>query len=259
MENFVVHPFNAGFFLLLAIAACPNMLAFFILRKKSYSAKYAAAVKLYCALAIFLIGYKLLLPLDAGYMQRCNEYRGGFTYLNELPLNPCNIAVLLFPVALLRKNNTLIATCFFESLAGSLLAITTPIYGFDGYPVFSIHVFGYYVSHMALLLTTVLLAVFGIYKPKLADMKKVMLTLFILACAVFLIDLGMRVTGICETANYFFLFSHDENVLLKFFYELVPVPFVFTMIPGTIGSLILIPLIILIYNGCLALHRKITK
>ena len=248
MDNFLIHPFNAGFFFLLAVSAIPVAVGIIFFRHRDEGEKQKYVVTLYIALAIFFILYKSLLPLDKGYMIVCDQFYGGFTYLNELPLNPCNITLMIMPFALIRKNRKLIAMCFFESLLGAFLAFIMPISGFDGYPVFSIHIFGYYITHMTLFFAAFLLPVFGIYRPSCSDTKGVLSMMLLMACGVFVIDILLRMSGLCEAANYFFLFYHDGNALLKLVYDLIPIPFVYIVLIGCIVTVAVIPLITFLFG-----------
>lgn len=248
MNDFLLHPFNAGFFFLLAVSAIPVAAGIVSFRHRGEDEKRKYAVTLYVVLLVFFVLYKLCLPLDKEYMLVCDQYYGGFTYLNELPLNPCNITLVVMPFALIRKNRNLMALCFYESLLGALLAFILPISGFDGYPVFSIHIFGYYVTHMTLFLAAFLLPVFGLYRPSSSDTKGVLLTMLPLTVGVFVIDILLRVSRLCEAANYFFLFYHDGNAILKFVYDLIPIPFVYVALIGSIVIVVMVPLVAFLFG-----------
>lgn len=242
----------------MGISLIPTLIGIIFFRNKSENEKTKYVLWLFLILAVFFCTYKLLMPLDKEYLDIYDKYYGGFTYLNELPLNPCNITLLLFPFAIVKKNNTLLAACFYEAMLGALLAVVTPIFGFDGSPVFSVHILGYYITHMTLFFSTFLIYSFGIYVPKYKDTGKAIFAMFLISCGVFVIDIFLRTSGLCKNANYFFLFSHDGNAILKFVYDLIPIPFVFTVLTGLVIMAILIPIIVTLFNGWTALKNKFT-
>lgn len=183
----------------------------------------------YGLIFVVFIFYKALLPLDKVYMEIYRDHYGYFSYLNELPFNPCNIALILIQLSLWTKKRPLFTACFMISTFGPLLAILMPSVGFSGYGLISIHMLGYYITHFAILMIPVLLFGLGIYRPEYSDTPRFAITFIIMTFCVFLIDLFLHKSGLCDIANYFYCMNNDGNPVLVLLWNLIPIPFVYLL------------------------------
>ncbi len=241
MNGWIFSPFNAlylavfgGFLLLLVLAGL-------LLRGKSEGTK---STVLLAACLVTLIGfvlYKVFMARDADYAVLTAEM-GGFNWWGELPLQLCNINMLMIPFAVLKKNRPVMSFCFFVAPLGALMALIMPANGFDGYPLLLPRMLGYYGTHFMILIEGLALAVFGLYRPRLRDFPGTILTILIVAFAAFLINLLLRWTGLHPKANYFYSVETEGNFLLEIFHRWIPAPFLY-LIPSYV---ILLPYMLLV-------------
>jgi uncharacterized membrane protein YwaF len=224
----ILRPFNAVFcgvfaaFILLLIAAS------LIVRRKSDGTKKAVIVT---ACALTLIGffvYKYFLSIDAEF-DRLTASMGGFNWWGDLPLQLCNINMLLIPVAVLTGKRPLLSFCFFVGPLGALMAVVMPGMGFDGYSLLLPRMLGYFGTHFMIFIEGLAIVTFGLYRPQWRDIPLTMLALFVIALLVFGINMLLRATHLHPQANYFFSVETEGNPLLELFYSWLPWPFLFLL------------------------------
>ena len=185
---------------------------------------------IYLGVFIFFCAYKLLLPLDKSYMDLYPKLYGEFSYLNEIPFNACNISIWMTCIAMKTNNKGLKGFCFFISCLGPLFALLLPIEGFQGESLLTIHVFGYYVSHFAALMIPVILILSRVYVPTFKAIPSAVLTTLVVDVCVFVLDTILRVTNLNPVANFMFCYYHDDNPILKLFYNwLNGIPLIYTL------------------------------
>ena len=240
-ELWIMRPFGglflavfAGFILLLVLASL-------LLRGKSEQTKKTVLVS---ACALTLLGfflYKYALCVDRDY-SRITAAMGGFNWWGELPLQLCNINMLLIPAAVLRKNRPLMCFGFFVGPLGALMALVMPANGFDGYSLLLPRMLGYYGTHFMIVIEGLALVTFGLLRPRLKDLPRTALTVLLIAFTIFLINLLLRRSGLHPKANYFYSVETEGNFLLEIFHRWIPVPFLY-LLPS---FLILIPYMLLI-------------
>jgi uncharacterized membrane protein YwaF len=234
-------PFNAlylgvfAFFILLLTAAS------LLLRHKSERTKVTVLVT---ACAVTLLGfilYKYALWADKDY-SGITAAMGGFNWWGELPLQLCNINMLLIPFGVLKKNRPLMCFGFFLGPLGALMALLMPANGFDGYSLLLPRMIGYYGTHFMIVVEGLALVTFGLFRPRLRDLPKAALTVLLIALVIFGINMLLRVTGLHPKANYFYSVETEGNFLLEIFHSWIPVPFLYVL-PS---FLILIPYMLLV-------------
>lgn len=229
MSDFwILRPFGPLFFVTLAVFLLILIAASLLVRGKSERTK---ALVISVACWVTLVGfffYKYALSVDAEFNVATQDM-GGFNWWGELPLQLCNINLLLIPIAALTGKRPLLSFCFFVGPLGALMALVMPSAGFAGYSVFLPRMLGYYGTHFVVLIAALALGTFGLYRPKLRDLPPMVLTLFVIALAVFGFDMLLRVTGLHPKANYFFAVETEGNPLLELFYRWIPVPFLFLL------------------------------
>ena len=241
MDGWIFHPFNAlytavfGAFILLLV------LLSLILRGKSEKAKASVLLALCFITLVGFVLYKAFMSRDGSYAALTAEM-GGFNWWGELPLQLCNINMLLIPLAVLKKNRAMMSFCFFVGPLGALMALVMPGNGFDGYSLLLPRMLGYYGTHFMILVEGLALATFGLYRPRFRDFPGALLTILLVALAAFLINLLLRWTGLHPKANYFYSVETEGNILLEIFHRLIPVPFLY-LIPSYV---ILLPYMFLV-------------
>ena len=247
----IMHPFNSVFFACFALFLLLLALAGVILRGKSERAKKTVLV---AACILTLIGffvYKYFLSIDAEFNE-ATAAMGGFNWWGELPLQLCNINMILIPIAVLTNRRPLMSFCFFVGPLGALMALVMPGTGFDGYPILLPRMLGYYGTHFMVIIDALALAVFGLYRPRFRDLPGTIAALLAVSLAVFGVNVLLRAAGLHPKANYFFSMETEGNPVLELFYRFVPYPYLYEL-PS---FLILIPYMLLVTAGFALADRK---
>ena len=229
MSDFwIMRPFSPLFFLLFALFLLLLIVSSLLLRKKSERTR---ALVLACSCWVTLLGfiaYKFALSVDAEFNE-LTAVMGGFNWWGELPLQLCNINMLLIPIAVLKRWRPLLAFCFFIAPLGALMALVMPGIGFEAYPIYLPRMLGYFGTHFMIFIEGLAIVTFGLYRPQWRDIPLTMLALFVIALVVFGINMLLRATGLHPKANYFFSVETEGNPLLELFYSWLPWPFLFLL------------------------------
>ena len=253
-DFWIVKPLNPLFLAVFAAFLLLLVLASVLLRGRSERTR---SLVLIAACVVTLIGfviYKYYLSLDSDYNVITAEM-GGFNWWGELPLQLCNINMIIIPIAVLKKSRPLMCFGFFIGPLGALMALLMPGNGFDGYSLLLPRMLGYYGTHFMIVIEGLALASFGLYRPRFRDLPKAALAVLGIAFAVFLFNLLLRRTGLHPKANYFFSVETEGNFLLELFHSWLPFPFLY-LIPS---FLILIPYMLLVTTPFELADRRAQK
>ena len=237
----VMTPFNALYCITFACFLLLLAAASLLLRGKSEKTKQTVLVT---ACAVTFVGfflYKYALWADEDY-SRITAAMGGFNWWGELPLHLCNINMILIPIAVLKKSRPLLCFGFFLAPLGALMALLMPANGFDGYSLLLPRMLGYYGIHFMIVVEGLAIVTFGLFRPRPGDLPKALLTILLVALAVFGVNLLLRATGLHPKANYFYSVETEGNFLLEIFHRWIPVPFLY-LLPS---FLILVPYMLVI-------------
>ena len=240
-EGWIIRPLNTLFLLVFGLFLFLLVLASLLLRGKSEKTKSAVLVTACILTLIGFVFYKAFLSRDVSFNE-ITANMGGFNWWGELPLQLCNINMLLIPVAVLKKNRAMMSFCFFVGPLGALMALLMPGNGFDGYSLLLPRMLGYYGTHFMVFIEGLALVAFGLYRPRLRDLPRAVLTILLISFVIFLVNLLLRWSGLHPRANYFFSVETEGNFLLEMFHRLLPFPYLY-LIP-CLG--ILIPYMLLI-------------
>ena len=244
MDDFLImRPFGPLFFTVFAVFLLILIVASRLLRNKSEKTK-ALVIAVSCWITLLgFAAYKYALSVDAEY-NIITADMGGFNWWGELPIQLCNINLLLIPIAVLTRRRPLLGFCFFVGPIGALMALVLPGNGFDGYSILLPRMLGYYGTHFVIVIAALAIGTFGLYRPRMRDLPMIVLTIVIIAFAVFCVNLLLRRTGLHPRANYFFSVETEGNPLLELFYHLIPLPFLY-LLPSII--------ILTVYAGMITL------
>ena len=223
----IMRPFNGVFFGVLALFILVLVLASLGLRKKDIELKKKVLVIASLATLVFFVIYKFILSIDPEFNE-LRAYMGGFNWWGELPLQLCNINMIMIPIAVLLDKRELQAFCFFVGPLGALMALTMPGPEFCDASILLPRMIGYYGTHFLIVIEGLAIVTFGLYRPKFRDIPKTVLTIIIISFAVI-----MRWTGLYDKANYFFSVETEGNVILEIFHKWLPYPFLY-LLPCTI-------------------------
>ena len=240
-DFWIMRPFNTLFFVCFGAFLLLLAASSLLLRGKSEKTRRIVLVSACCVTLIGYFIYKYLLSLDADY-DLITANMGGFNWWGELPLQLCNINMILIPVAVMKKSRPLMCFGFFLAPLGALMALLMPGNGFDGYSLLLPRMLGYYGTHFMIVIEGLALVTFGFFRPRFRDLPRAILTGLLVAFCIFLINLLLRWSGLHPKANYFFSVETEGNFLLDIFYGWIPVPFLY-LLPA---SGILIPYMLLV-------------
>ena len=233
-ESFwIMRTFNPLFFTCFAFFIALLVIASLILKKRSEKTR---RIVLIVACLVTFVGffiYKYYLSIDTEYDKLVIETRGGFTWWAELPLQLCNINMILIPIAVAFDLRPVKSFSFFMAPLGALMALLSPAVGFNGYSIWLPRMLGFYGTHFMIIIEGLALATFGFYRPKFKDFPKTILTIVILLLVITGINLLLIKTGLYDRANYFFTMEHEGISILKLFWSWIPVPVLY-LLPGAV-------------------------
>ncbi len=228
MDSWIMRPFNALYIAVFAASIAVLVVASLILRNKSEALRRRVII---IASLITLAGffvYKGFLSVDRDF-DRITAQMGGFNWWGELPLQLCNINMILIPIAVHWNKRALMSFCFFVGVLGATMALAMPGNGFSGYSLLLPRMLGYYGTHFAIVVEALALVTFGLYKPKFRDLPMATLMLVLIALAACGISLLLRVTGLHPKANYFYSVETEGNALLELFHKYLPGPYLYLL------------------------------
>ena len=227
-DFWIMRPLNPLFLAVFAAFLLLLVLASVLLRGKSVKTRGAVLIAACVVTLIGFVFYKYYLSLDSEY-NAITAGMGGFNWWGELPLQLCNINMIIIPIAVLKKNRSLMCFGFFLGPLGALMALLMPGNGFDGYSLLLPRMLGYYGTHFMVVIEGLALASFGLFRPKFRDLPKAALAVLVIAFVIFLLNLLLRWTGLHPKANYFFSVETEGNFLLELFHSWLPFPFLYLL------------------------------
>jgi uncharacterized membrane protein YwaF len=225
-DFWIVRPFNGVFLLMFAFFLLLLVVSSILLRNKSEKLRQTVLVSACIVTMIGFFIYKYCLSLDEEF-NVITASTGGFNWWGELPLQMCNINMILIPIAVLKKSKPLMSFCFFVGPLGAMMALAMPGTGFDGYPLYLPRMLGYYGTHFMIVIEGLAIVTYGFYRPAFRDLLPTILTTFVISFCVFLFNMLLRWTQLHPNANYFFSVETEGNPLLELFYSWIPVIFLY--------------------------------
>ena len=224
-EKWLLKPFNPLFWYLLALFVGILVAASAVLRNQSVMTRKVVLSGACIFTFVWYFLYKHFLSIDKPYSAiREAKELGGFNWWGELPLQLCNINMILIPIAILTDCRPLESFCFFTAPLGAFLALAMPGEGFDHYSLLLPRMMGFFGTHFMIFIEGLAIVAFGLYKPKFSDIPFTTLTTLILTFVITVINVIMRRTGVNPNANYFYTIDTEGNYFLELFYKWLPVP-----------------------------------
>ena len=224
----IMKPFSPIFFLIFGFFIALLYIATKVMRQRKEEEKRRfIAISCLITLMLFFV-YKYNLSLDPEY-NIAMEPMGGFNWWGELPLHLCNINLILMIVATWFNKRTLMSFCFFVAPLAALMALLMPSYGFEEYSILIPRIMFYYGIHFAIIVEALSIATLGLYRPEFKDLPHTISVALVLAFAVFVFNMLLRITGIYDRANYFFCVETEGNPILDIFYSFLPYPFLYIL------------------------------
>ncbi len=225
-DFWIVRPFNPVFMLMFAFFLTLLIVSSILLKDKSEKLRQTVLVT---ACVVTLIGffvYKYYLSIDKAFNE-ITASTGGFNWWGELPLQMCNINMILIPIAVMKKNRPLMSFCFFVGPLGAMMALAMPVAGFDGYSLLLPRMLGFYGTHFMIVIEGLAIVTYGFYRPVFRDLPRTILVTFVISFCIFMINMLLRWTQLHPNANYFFSVETEGNALLEIFYKWIPIAFLY--------------------------------
>ena len=110
-DRLIMEPFNGVFWCVFAIFTGIFTTCTMILRNKPEKVKEKAFLAICLVVFIMFFVYKYFLSIDEEY-DVITSNMGGFNWWGELPLQLCNINMILIPVGIITQNRALLSFCF---------------------------------------------------------------------------------------------------------------------------------------------------
>ena len=223
-----MRPFNALFCIIFALFLLLLILSSLVLKNKSETVRRRALIAASLLTLAGFIAYKVFLSMDAEF-SRITADMGGFNWWGELPLQLCNINMVLLPVAVWKDKRPLLSFCFFLGPLGALMALVMPGNGFAGYSLLLPRMLGYYGTHFMIVIEGLALVSFGLFRPRFRDLPMTAVTALGISLVIFALDMLLRASALHPKANYFFAVETEGNFLLEIFYRWLPHPWLYLL------------------------------
>jgi uncharacterized membrane protein YwaF len=237
-----IYVFNGVWWSLLAAIVAVCLLLWLIFRRRSERVR-SRVILIICLLnfLLFLL-YKYWLSQDAVYLQE-NGF-ASFSIWLELPLQLCNINLLLIPLALLLRREGLFVFCSYGAVIGAFMAIASPATSFSG-DLLQVHNIGYYGTHALLIVCGASLITLRFVRPRQRDVLWLLFILLLTTGIIHGINTLMRQT-LHVDANYFYTYGPDGSFILESLYQLLPMPlaYLFLILPVLAPFLVLLTALI---------------
>lgn len=235
----IISVFSPTWFFAVALGLAVLILLSLLMQKKPREQKLHFMKVLSGAGLVFLLAYKVWIFFDPGY---------DAVFFDELPLNLCNIALVISYFAAKKDQRLLQAFLFYVSTLGAAMALLTPSEGFYDVPLYLARCIGYWGFHLLVLVISIGYVTLGIYQPRLRDIPYACLMLATLGALAHGCNTLLRAT-VSPTANYFFTYGINGNFITDALLRLIPRPFIF-MLP------LLLPLALVDCLMCLLAKTK---
>ncbi len=227
-DFWIMKPFNALFTAVFAAFLLLLVLGSLLLRGKAERVKQNVLIAACIVTLVGFCAYKYFLSLDRDY-HVITAAMGGFNWWGELPLQLCNINMILIPIAVKKKSRPLMCFGFFLGPLGALMALLMPGNGFNGYSLLLPRMLGYYGTHFMVVIEGLALVTFGLFRPRFRDLPGAVLSAILIALAAFLVNTLLRHSGLHSGANYFFATETEGNFLLEIFRGWIPYSFLYLL------------------------------
>ena len=211
-----VEYFNATHFLFLGIALVLFLGLFFSLKKIPENSKRKFLLYFSVANTLIFVVYKILETTVFGK-----------TIESSIPLHLCNIMIFLMPFAFCFEKSWLRSIMFYISIPGCVLALLFMDGWYVGVPISNGSLWLYFIVHINLFVTSLLMVCLGLYKPKMSHAILNGIIIFAFAGLSHVVNVIFRATNLVGNSNYFYTFGSKGNIAINFFYKLIPIPLVF--------------------------------
>lgn len=222
----VLNSFNWVHWLMLICPVFLTVVIFLLFRNASEKARMVFLVSLCAFNVVVFFVYKWVLSADAEFVQAAGLKE--FNWLNELPLQLCNINMFLIPISLLTKNRPFMGFSFVLAPLGAYMALLFPEPAFRGFSLWNPRMVGFYLTHILIVVAGLSLATLNFFRPRKKDILGIFLAFSTLGVGAHLFNTVMRLTGLSVDCNYFYTYGSDISIL-NLFWKWIPVPLLYLL------------------------------
>jgi len=247
-ERFYIKPFNTTFNVFLFGTIGIAIVAGIIMKDTDMQLKKNILYGFSVFNFLFYNWYKFMMSKDTEYSELCIKAgEGRFNWFNELPFHLCNVNITLIPLGVFLDKSYIIACCMITAILGTGMAIVMPSPGLEKGSLLKPRILGFFGFHIFLVGTGIYLLSTGIYVPSYADIIPMLIFLAGMAFVAFLINIVLIKTKLNPIANYFYTVRPGSNLILKKFFKMIPIPYVYVLPFMPVGG-ILLAIITFVYN-----------
>jgi uncharacterized membrane protein YwaF len=131
-------------------------------------------------------------------------------------------------IGLLKNNRTLMAVGFLVMPIGGVITLLFPDSGFNGMNYLHPTYFMFMIIHVTMIAVGIGIYSMNVYHPSYRDVPKVGLFLALIAVETFIINKLFNLIGL--NPNYMYTLGPNGNAALSFFYNMLPVPLLYTFL-----------------------------
>lgn len=221
---------NPVWWMVIALCCAVTALLYLLLRKKNEEQKRKAMLFIGCAIMVLFYVQRILMFRYDAYVSVYS--RGWEDILTELlPLNLCYLSIVLMIIGAYLNNKYLLGFCFYISSIGAVLALVSPVGIFTDTNLLQPAVIMFYFLHILVAAAYWNIGFLGLAKPGKVMAITSLLLLNVISFLVHIVNWLGRSVGI-DCMNYFFTFDPEGSSVLEQFWEWVPVPYLYLIVPS---------------------------
>lgn len=244
---------NSVWWMIMALCGAVTVLLYLLLRKKNEEQKQKAILFIsYVSMILFYVNRFFNFRYDAFVSAYGNGWERILTEV--LPLNLCYLSMVLLIIGAHLNNKYLYGFCFYVSSIGAVLALVAPVEVFTDTNLLQPAVFLFYFLHILIAAAYWNIGFLGLVKLGKRTVITSLLLLNVIYFLVHVVNWLGRSAGI-QYMNYFFSFGPEGSSILELFWEWVPVPYLYLIIPCNLLIVVYAVLLTLLYR-CGVLLRK---
>lgn len=221
---------NPVWWMVIVVCCAVTALLYLRLRKKNEEQKRKAMLFIGCAIMVlFYVQRILMFRYDAYISAYGSEWEHTLTEL--LPLNLCYLSVILMMIGAYLNNKYLLGFCFYISSMGAILALVAPVGIFTDTNLLQPAVIMFYFLHILVAAAYWNIGFLGLVKPGKVMAFTAPLLLNVISFLIHIVNWLGRSAGV-DCMNYFYTFDPEGSSMLELFWEWVPVPYLYLIVPG---------------------------
>lgn len=221
---------NSVWWMVIALCCAVTALLYFLLRKKTEEQKRKGILVFgFVILVLFYVQRAMMFRFDAYLSAYGGDWKQTLTEL--LPFNLCYFSLIVMMVGAHFNSKHLLGFCCYISSLGAILALAAPVAIFSDTNLLQPAVAMFYFLHILVAAVYWNIGFLGLVKPNLPMAIQSSLLLFVLTFLVHIVNWMGRTAGI-DCMNYCYTFDPEGSAMLELFWQWLPMPFVYLLLPG---------------------------